>query len=333
MQNTKKSPGKEMITVKNIKIEDITPEFPEGYEYLLPKDPLRQQKCEFELHNVNGGVSSAIRSVLLDLPTFGLDIELTNEYFECTDKYIKVEFVQLMLRCVQIMQNIDESAVFSLYVMNDTPHNIYVTTADLKQQKGEKPKHKLFDENVIICDLAPGKYISVKNIFVRQGRGSDHGGFAMAYASVSIPLGIEMYNMYTKKGESTSTARPRSFKIIFETNGTETLQKIIELACDELVMRLRDIEKHLESINKVGNLNKLSIDREDDTIGNILYEYICEIYPGISHCNIGADMILNKLDIVVVAPNASEILLTAAQNAASDVEKIKKILSKELSGK
>lgn len=310
------------VTISEISKKDITPKVSdETAKKLMPKNPMKLERMEFLIKGVNSSIPSALRRVILTgLTVKALNFDMKAGNYETSDKFNAFPYVNHRIRMIPVNQNIPLDAKFSLNIANDTSKLMFVKTSHLKSDI--KSNYKLFDETITICTLQPGKYIRIKNIFVEEDTGKTDGGFCVACNAVSLAQDVVPLNMYTGEGVSSSVASPREFKIAFNTCGTMTPEKIVKAACEEIVRRLRNVEKKIFQKSSVDNVSILKLDDEDATIGEILQRQICEIYPDIEFCSYHSDDIGKFVKLKLVSSEPELVIKTAIKETISILNKV-----------
>jgi DNA-directed RNA polymerase subunit L len=163
--------------LKNLRREEI--DFCARYKEKLNEEPPAQLKSIipehrilFDLENVDNSVANAIRRCILEeTETKVMTFEL--EDFETNSLLVRSNTVNIRnrLQLIKIDQSVDDSAIFSLDVINKTNESFkYIYASELKGPK-------IFDENFTIFTLNPGEYIKIKRIYIKLGYGYDAACF------------------------------------------------------------------------------------------------------------------------------------------------------------
>ena len=100
---------------------------------------------------------------------------------------------------------------------------------------------------------------------------------------------------------------------------------IFKLSCDEIINRLNNIKTFIDSIELHKDISILRINKESDTIGNILIKSICDDYPNISAATYNCNNVTHELIIRIrTNDNATDIINKTIDKNVKLLEKIKK---------
>ena len=187
------------VTVKDIKIIDLTPKLKnKALEKLLPTR-LFPMRLEFNVAGVSNAVSNAIRrTVMCELLVRGLHAEHTD--MKTNDMFIISEMIIKRLRMIPIDQTTPIDAVFSLDVANDTADIIDVKSGLIKISSANRSPIKIipFNETFTLFTLNPGKFFKLDNIRIEQEYGfqPEYGSLVMTCNATSLAVDQKPINLY-----------------------------------------------------------------------------------------------------------------------------------------
>lgn len=304
----------------NPDINDIPAEF----RHLIPKVAVRTE-CSLELLNVSQAFGNAIRRILCsEMKTKCLLFEMDN--MTSDDKFILPDFIQDRIRLIPLLQNIAADVVFSLDVVNNNLEMKTIYSSDLKITGGKKMKY--FNQNIPICELNPGSFLSIKNIFVSEDYGYVHGSYCSAQAVVLLPLDEIPINCTHYRNDVPQTRKnakftqsgmsdPRQHLLRFETNGNIESRGLVAKAFKELRNLLQNVQKILSTddaivvsyINNTNttntssangdNISSLRLNGDSHTVGLLLSKTIHDAKPDIPSVNYSRDSILREITLQV----------------------------------
>lgn len=261
----------------NLVIKSNLPVVDDKYKAFLPKTCISQY-CEFVLNDVSNAISRGLaRTLSCEMLVPALSCEVSD--IKTTDGTIIPELIVQRIRSIPIKYDVDVTSKFTLRANNNTAAVKEVFTAAITGERQQAP----FNGNMILLELQPGKNISINNIEVYRSYGYKKGDgmhtFAVNVASVAVD--VEPKDPYDKNstGESTMTANPRVWKISFNTNGQCPPDKLIALACDNLIDRLKNTATRVSNISTNGNKHIWTIPGETMTIGNLLTRTVSDLHP------------------------------------------------------
>lgn len=229
------------------------------------------------LHNVNNAIANGLRRVcMLDLKIKYLDFE--HKSYVTTDRYLLYDYIQRRMNLIPLKQTVPANVKFSLFVKNTEPYALRVYTRDIKSSDGKK----YFNENIELCTVKANLMLKIDNIVVASDYGFNNACAAGCIHGVSIPLDIEMLNMYTRTGVSSTVANPRKYALRFDTNGTVDPKELVRRACDRIIERSDFIlQTSLTVATSESGEFIIHVIGEDDTIGNLYMRTIADEYPNI----------------------------------------------------
>ena len=318
------------MSIKNFKIHNINPKENDKDIIKLLPTMLIPYEVSLELHDVNVAIANGIRRVMLsEIPVKALKFRFND--FKTTDPFILVDFILSRIRNIPINQNIPINTILELDVINNTEDVIHIKTKDLKIIKGSYSTHtdkKLpFNETYTIAMLNPNKSLKITNIYIKSNYGYKYGGYSVACNARSIPIDIEPYNSFTKEGVKSSVSDPKKFRLTWCSNGNMSANDIFKLSCDEIINRLNNIKTFIDSIELHKDISILRINKESDTIGNILIKSICDDYPNISAATYNCNNVTHELIIRIRKnDNATDIINKTIDKNVKLLEKIKKLI-------
>jgi DNA-directed RNA polymerase subunit L len=214
------------------------------------------------------------------------------------------------------MQSVSRAAKFTLEVENPTVFALEVLSGDIKIVNPGKDRTTYFNPTYIVCILAPGRRVKMSTIVISEGYGyiADMGHYALATASVSIPLDIQpIIPQYPELGGvSSSVADPRQYRVAFTTNGDIDPRELVRRACKNIVERARAVGGMLADIRNEGNEYVLSIAGESYTIGELLCRNIFELYPSIECVNYAVPLMSRSLTLRIKTNEDVPTMIMAA---------------------
>lgn len=203
---------------------------------------------EITLESMNIAAANALRRVISDeVPVKALNCNMND--IITTDVFIVRDFVQDRLRQIRISQDVDDDCRFKLEVVNNTPIIKVVTTKDLIPLTKTKAEDIMYD-TIPIIELNPGKSIVIKAITIDKGYNWQYGGYKVATNVALVPLDQKMFDPYINDkdpGVKAGLADPRKHRLTFCTEGNIQINKLLTLACDEILLRLERVLKELDS--------------------------------------------------------------------------------------
>lgn len=274
-----------MVRVKVDEVIDLSPKVNDReLDHLMPKR-LFCKRLSFTLKDTNRAVANGIRrTVMSELLVKALTFDY--EDFSTTNPFLINTMILKRFRLIPIDQAVPDDAVFELHAANKTNHVAYVYTRQISIKAGAGLKGLPFNENIPLFTLEAGTSVDIKNIRVISDYGYNFAGHAVAYNATSLALDQKPINLFLpaddpNRGIPSRQSNPREWRITFNTTGAMAPHDIVRAACDNIIERLRNVEKLLYSIQASKDLHVLTINGESDTIGNLIMCTGLEIYPDI----------------------------------------------------
>jgi hypothetical protein len=305
------------IKVNNFSIDLM--KFDESiYKQYPDYDPsICMAKIEFELHGINRSIGNAIRRAALDeLESYCLE---TPSPYNCiiqhkdTDTKIIDDYISINIRSIPLLYRPDridpkiEEYTWEINVKNNTPMDQEIFSNDLKCKE---KNIKIFNQNILLCNLQPYKCLHIDNIKLSKGIGRDNAAFQVVKKSIMLDIDTEEYpyeethliggSQVDNSGfkESNLMSDPTKFKFkgvinsvdIHNKNIPDYIKSIYIDACNTVVQRLKNIETALinsDNINIDLKVKKtvdvydaiLKIFNENQTIGILLHRMIHDTFP------------------------------------------------------
>lgn len=233
---------------------------------------IRRQEFSFEIRGVNSQFANCLISILYSqLPEKRLYFDL--EDFACDEKTIYYDIIRLYINQIPVLQSVPDNAIFELAAKNTGLDRLNLTSGHIVQKDGKKGKW--FDAvHILDSVISPGKSIHIKKIYIKKATAAQHGNHTIVIGPVALPLGVEMYNQYEKRGESSLNTNPADFQIKFSTNGVESPYVLMQMACQVFIDNLdraADID-----LDKTENGFVLKIDGEYEIFATTLARYFAE---------------------------------------------------------
>lgn len=273
------------------------------------------------LYNVNNAIANALRRVcMLDLKIKFLTFE--HESFDTTDKYLLSSYVCRRLNLVPLKQSVGLGVKFSLFVKNTNPHAIRVYMADVKSSDGKV----YFNENIELCSLKANQMLKIDAITVAEDYGFNNACAAGCIHGRCIPQDVEMLNMHTKTGVSTTLSNPTQYLLAFNTNGTIDPKELVRRACDVIIERSNYIQQlSLSATASESGEYVIQVIGENDTLGNLYMRTICDENPSIKCVNYTVNDKNKTMTLVVnSADDAREVIKAANTSIISKFTQIRK---------
>lgn len=306
------------VTVSDIKILDLSPKIKIASE-LLPKT-LKSEFCSFIVDGVHTGIANGIRRCMMtEIPVIAMDFNV--EQMTTNDDFIFYEFVRDRIRNIPILQSTGRNSKFSLDVQNNTSKIISVTTANL-MQNGKEIKG-LCNETIEICELHPGRFIKIKEIYIEEGYGKDYGGFSVAHQAGCEVRDIKPYDQFTGEGVKSGVANAKKFQIYFRTNGNISPKNIIKLTIDTLIKRVEYVTGMLYTLEKTNDTYTLTLIGETETIRVLFMKTVHNLYPDIK--DFGGEVIKDDKTCTfhINAENPVDVLNIASKDIIVKLKKIR----------
>jgi DNA-directed RNA polymerase subunit L len=275
------------------------------------------------------------------------------------DKFILPDNIIERINLIPIEQNIpeeQENTTLSLRITNDTGDimNIYSKDILINEKKGGKSSKNLFNQNIILCTLRPGKYIYINNISFKKKQGFINNTYTAGthrYECINVD--------FTK---SSSSQNLKDFRIEFRDNGNIGNKNIIKMIRDNLykrVIRVKNLTKEyilpddtsvvsqsIENINEVyiikntnivdlhsihnssdglnsnnSDIYEIHIKGEYHTLGNIITKYVYLENKNIELINYKLEHILkNKVIICIKHSDYKNIINNALEKFLNDLD-------------
>jgi len=291
------------------------------YKDLLPT-VLFPYKFEFTINGASNAVANAIRrTIACELPVKCLICDYEN--IQTNDPFIIPELIVKRLKLIPIAQHVSDRAEFSLASQNKTMGVIDVKSADLLPVKAARP---VFNETFTLFSLNPATYCNISKVRVesRYGYIAGDGGAVLGVNTTSTVVDVQPYDQYEDKGVHSSNSEARSWKISFVNNGTLEPNRIVIMACDNIIARASAVLELLHQINNNGDEYSLVIVGESDTIGNLLMKTICELNPRIKMVTYSTSNVERSMTLRIRCDDDINIVIGGAvAEIISIMEKIK----------
>lgn len=267
-----------LIEVKNVLVINV---FPKKEFNILIEMPT--QEIRFEIKGINAAIANAIRRTIYgELPIKRL---YCND-LKTNDRY-KLEFyLATKIRNMTIDQkiNIDENISFDF--KNHSPNEMIATTNSFKSNKRFwNSNFPIFSVNGIsmLRSVVPkNEPIYVKSaIKVISKIGREHGAHNQCSHVSHQPIDVPPA---TYGGPSSTEAMPTHFYFKCYSNGGYEPTTLLEDVCDNLIMRLRNVEKDAQTLERnveYDDIYYFEVIGETYTIAGLLYyELVLHIVPG-----------------------------------------------------
>lgn len=312
---------------------------------LIPK--LHKQTLTFDLVDSNEAFANAIRRVFVDeLETKAMDFSIHDLHTD--DKNILPANIQHRIQMIPLIQSVPDDMVFKLTVVNKSRDIQMVYASDIvsKQSGGRS----WFNTNIPICTLRPNRYLSIQNIKVHSGVGSDNSVFSLGSFSYKC-IDVD----FSKPSLSQDLTK---FRIGLRTNGNIELVDMVSNIASNLKLRIKEIQMLIDNYQATTEENtpakmlntklyiikntkaskdgdavyEIHIDKEYHTIGNILakYAYIEDntldfVAYKLSH------VLAHKAVVMIKSPEYKKIIHAAIDRFVDDVDAWQTFIYKALS--
>lgn len=287
---------------------------------------------KFKLSESNEALANAIRRVHNDELSVGV-MNIHAEDFSTDDKFILPDNLFERLRLIPVREF---SGKKSLKIENKTDRIIKIWSSDIKPNDG-------FNQNIQLCSLRPGKYLSMLNITMKKEYGyvdNAHTTGTFRFDSPIIGPSLEI--------DSTE------FDMEIADNGQSSYAKMIKDIKDNLVSRLNRVmvlisnyeipenvdqqvlanETNIKDIYILENTSivdlhqttldsvyEIHIKNEYHTIGNLICAYVFMENPNIGLINYKMEHILkHKIIINIMASDYKKIIANAIKRCIKDIE-------------
>lgn len=292
---------------------------------LLPQ--LSHKRLQFNLTDSNEAFANSIRRILTN------ELEIKAFYINTVDiisndKYILNDIIKDRIEMLPLLQDVDDNLSISIKITNKTTDIMDIMSYDIISQK-----KKTICNNMLICQLNPGKYIEFNNITVKKNKGIVNGKFSLCTVQYE-EINIDMDNVLTLNHDSTD------FELIIKTNGNIEFKQMLDMLVYNIEYRLTIIKNNILNydnsvkhiilddefyIFKEYDITKYHINAEFHTIGNLLTKYVFLIDKNIELVNYNIIHILkNKIILNVKHPNANDIVCKAIDNIINDFKLFRK---------
>jgi len=291
--------------VREVKLESLYPKVKDADAAALLPTVVKPQHASFVVSGCNVAIANGIRRVMLsELPVYGLTFDYgsyrTNMLFMLND------YVRTRIRCIPIMQNIDEKATFRLNVMNTTESPLRVKSRDIIPDHG---KRLPFNETFDIAMLDPGKHMAIDRIYVERMTTSAFGGYNVAVNVACTTVDQTPVDLETGEGIPSALSDPREHRITATLQGTMTLTELMHATCDVLIERLDRVIKAIPNVYNTSNVYFLVLPNETHTIGNIIVKGVCDAYPSVPLATYSADHMAKTITISIKTTDDIETVL------------------------
>ena len=280
------------------------------------------------------GIVNGIRRILLsDIPIYAISTTKIN-FIKNTCMFDN-EYIKHRLGLVSIRNNILKSLEDVIITVNkvnnsDNIISIYLDDFEVKQ-KGKVIKNEdIFTyPKTLLLKLKPLQEINIETT-LEQGTSRENARFC----PVSTAFYHFDYDTDERLYEKDKNDYPVKYNFTIESSGqyncNELLLNSINILKDKLQILKSDIEKKKGNITKFKHLKEsdsidLYIINENDTIGNLLSQYIMDETPDIRYCGYHIPHPLNKTLIIRISYGDNEID-TISDLICSNITNILKLL-------
>jgi DNA-directed RNA polymerase subunit L len=292
---------------------------------LLPS--LLHKRLSFNLTESNEAFANSIRRLLtneLEIKCFHINaVDVVSD-----DKYLLNDIIKDRIELLPIVQDVDDKLTISKKISNKTTDIINIMSHDIIPQNSKK-----ICNNMLICQLNPGKYLNLTNITIKRNRGIDDGKFSLCSVHYD-EINIDKDNILTLNHDSTD------FTLSIKTNGNIEFKQMLDMLVYNIEYRLTIIKNNILNydnsikhvvlddefyIFKEYDITKYHINSEFHTVGNLLTKYIYLLEPHIDLVNYNIIHILkNKIILNVKHPNPNDIVTKAIDNIINDFKLFRK---------
>ena len=247
---------------------------------LLPPKPY--VSVSFEIHNAYSAFANTIRRYLLsEIPCWSLnfDLQKVSEAMSYSGSgYILIDRVQETLQLIPIDQGYEgyesrKNPGISLVVHNSSESHMTITTGQFIDDK-----KLITDPNIPFISLEPKAAFILKSedIFVEQGRSSEHARFSIMNGNVEYKVLDEdkHFDQFSKKGLRSIEKNPTNFYIKFQLKGNISVATVLKLLKGTMKDRLKYVKSVLKSYIDSKNENYQNEDIKTEIIQNDIVEIV-----------------------------------------------------------
>jgi len=300
---------------------DLTPEMSK----VIPNNLFVKETVTVEFHNCAIEYVNGIRGVLCT-EVNSKCLACKENSIETNDKSIIKHELTLRIRQISILQSVKMDATFKLNKTNSSDSVINIYSHDIVNSK----EAVVFEKNIILMRLMPGKTIRINNIYIEEGNGRTNARHMLCSGiPVCKSIGLEYYNSYTGTGVKSSEVDPKSNQLIFTTNGNIDSIELLKRAIEALISKIKKLFDYVTIIT-VGEKNEVYLNGQTYTVANILTEAIDHVEPQLKY-NSNCEDYNNSISVyklTVIGNFDINKLLVDAQNYA--LENLNHINSKIL---
>ena len=316
-----------------------------------------KNSVRFDLIDSNEAFANGLRRVFND----ELEIKIMFVHpsdLDTDDKFILPDNIIERINLIPLDQthnlSNDANTTLSLKITNDTGDiiNIYSKDILINGKKGGISSKELFNQNIIICSLRPGKYLYVNNITIKSKQGFINNTYTAGthrYECINVDFSKPVMSQELK-----------DFRIEFCDNGNIGHKTIIKMIRDNLYKRITKVKNlineytlpddtnvvsqsienkndvyiiqntnivDLHSINNSEletqntDIYEIHIKGEYHTVGNIITKYVYLENKTIELINYKLEHILkNKIIVCIKHSNYKKIINNALDAFLADLE-------------
>lgn len=191
----------------------------------------------FTLIDSNEAFANALRRTFNDEMEVGAMFVHPSD-LDTNDKFILPDNIIERVNLIPFNQTVStENLSLSIKVSNDTGDIITIYSKDVKvnSKKGGQSSSNLFNQNIVICTLRPGKYLYLNNIIIKKKEG---------FINNVYTLGTHRYECINVDfTQSSLSSTLKDFAMEFRDNGNCTHRGIINMVYDSLHSRVSKVQR------------------------------------------------------------------------------------------
>jgi hypothetical protein len=234
------------------------------------------------------------------------------------DKFLDPDLIKCRIQTIPLMQTCPLKTTFLLDVKNDSTYPRVIKTKSITPSN-------FFEDNIEVVKLNPGCRLRIE-IRVDMGR-PDVNNEEMAIVAcqaTSYALDVEPLNQYTRKGESSTMADPKQWRVQFITNNTIPLRDIMKKTCDNIIERMRAIQANIDNfILTPGDEPEYQLElNETATIGELWLCTVLRIFPDIPMVTFKEERINGIIILRCRCDNLDEVVSATVRSVVAQITTI-----------
>lgn len=218
---------------------------------------------KFTLLDSNEAFANALRRTFNDEMNVFIMFVHPSE-LETNDKFILPDNIIERVNLIPFEQSASiENLSLSIKVSNETGDIITIYSRDIKvnSKKGGQDSSKLFNQNIVICTLRPGKYLYLNNITIKQKKG---------FINNAYTLGTHRYECINVDfSKSCLETTLKDFKMEFRDNANSSHKQMIDMVYESLHSTISKVQRLINSYEIPSGIENRSEFVNDNSGGEI----------------------------------------------------------------